>query len=105
MGQEVLCRFKWCISCGKCHMGCCIKYFCMDKDSYAYMVVPGGSFSGDLSEYTMIGLTVANIENVFRVDILANGKTFTGKGINANGKIVLNILQDFNKQWEATKIT
>ena len=79
--------------------------FAWTKDSYAYMVVPGGSFSGDLSEYTMIGLTVANIENVFRVDILANGKTFTGKGINANGKIVLNILQDFNKQWEATKIT
>lgn len=69
------------------------------------MVVPGGSFSGDLSEYTTIGLTVADIENGFRVDILANGKTFTGKGITTNGQIVLNILEDFNLQWSPDKIT
>lgn len=69
------------------------------------MVVPGGSFSGDLSEYTTIGLTVADIENGFRVDILANGKTFTGKGITTNGQIVLNILEDFNLQWNPDKIT
>lgn len=69
------------------------------------MVVPGGSFSGDLSEYTTIGLTVADIENGFRVDIIANGKTFTGKGITTNGQIVLNILEDFNLQWNPDKIT
>ena len=79
--------------------------FAWNASSYAYMVVPGGSFSGDLSEYTTIGLTVASIENEFRVDILANGKTFTGKGINTNGKIVLNILQDFNLQWHPDLIT
>ncbi len=79
--------------------------FAWTKDSYAYMVVPGGSFAGDLSEYTTVGLTVASIENEFRVDILANGKTFTGKGINTNGKIVLNILQDFNLQWNPDLIT
>lgn len=79
--------------------------FAWTKDSYAYMVVPGGSFAGDLSEYTTIGLTVASIENEFRVDILANGKTFTGKGINTDGKIVLDILKDFNKQWNPDLIT
>ena len=40
VGKEVLCRFKWCISCGKCHMGCCIKYFCMDK---RFLCIYGGS--------------------------------------------------------------
>jgi hypothetical protein len=79
--------------------------FKWEQSSYAYMVVPGGSFVGDLSEYTTIGLTVSDIENEFRVDILANGKTFTGKGINTNGNIVLNILSDFNVQWSDTKIT
>lgn len=79
--------------------------FAWTKDSYAFMVVPGGSFSGDLSEYTTIGLTVSDIENEFRVDILANGKTFTGKSIATNGNIVLDIFNDFNKQWAADKIT
>lgn len=79
--------------------------FAWTASSYAFMVVPGGSFSGDLSEYTTIGLTVADIENGFRVDILANGKTFTGKGITTNGQIVLNILEDFNLQWSPDKIT
>ncbi len=79
--------------------------FAWTQSSYAYIVVPGGSFSGDLSEYTTIGLTVSDIVNEFRVDILANGKTFTGKGINSNGNIVLNILSDFNLQWNPDKIT
>ena len=79
--------------------------FAWTAGSYAYMVVPGGSFSGDLSEYTQIGLTVSGLENEFRVDILANGKTFTGKSINSNGKIVLNILSDFNLQWNPDLIT
>lgn len=69
------------------------------------MAIPGGSFSGDLSEYTTIGLTVSDIVNEFRVDILANGKTFTGKTINANGNITLDILKDFNLQWNPDKIT
>ena len=79
--------------------------FAWTASSYAYMVVPGGSFSGDLSEYTTIGLTVSGLENEFRVDILANGKTFTGKSITADGNIVLDIFSDFNKQWAADKIT
>ena len=79
--------------------------FAWTAGSWAYMVIPGSSFSGDLSGYTTIGLTVSDLVNEFRVDILANGKTFTGKTINANGNIVLNILTDFNKQWEATKIS
>ena len=79
--------------------------FAWTAGSYAYMVVPGGSFSGDLSEYTTIGLTVSDIDNAFRVDILANGKTFTGKSISTNGVIVLDIFNDFNKQWAADKIT
>ena len=79
--------------------------FAWTKDSYAYLVVPGGAFSGDLSEYTTIGLDVSGLENAFRVDILANGKTFTGKSITANGKVVLDIFNDFNKQWDVVKIT
>lgn len=79
--------------------------FAWTAGSYAYMVVPGGSFSGDLSEYTTIGLTVSDLENEFRVDILANGKTFTGKSITANGNIVLDIFNDFNLQWNPDKIT
>ena len=69
------------------------------------MVVPGGSFSGDLSEYTTIGLNVSGLVKEFRVDILANGKTFTGKSISANGAITLDILNDFNLQWNPDKIT
>lgn len=79
--------------------------FAWTQSSYAYMVVPGGSFSGDLSQYTTIGLTVSDIDNEFRVDILANGKTFTGKSITTDGNVVLNILNDFNLQYQADKIT
>ncbi len=79
--------------------------FAWTAGSYAYMVVPGGSFTGDLSEYTTVGLTVSGLVNEFRVDILANGKTFTGKSISSNGSIVLNILEDFNLQWNPDKIT
>ena len=79
--------------------------FAWTADSYAYLVVPGGSFSGDLSEYTTIGLTVSDLVNEFRVDILANGKTFTGKSITADGNITLDILNDFNLQWNPDKIT
>lgn len=79
--------------------------FAWTAGSYAYMVVPGGSFTGDLSEYTTIGLNVSGLVNEFRVDILANGKTFTGKSISANGAIALDILNDFNLQWNPDKIT
>lgn len=79
--------------------------FAWTANSYAYMAVPGGSFSGDLSDYTTIGLNVSDLENEFRVDIIANGKTFTGKSITANGSVVLDIFNDFNKQWAADKIT
>ena len=79
--------------------------FAWTAGSYAYMVVPGGSFSGDLSEYTTIGLTVSDLVNEFRVDILANGKTFTGKSIATGGNIVLDIFNDFNLQWNPDKIT
>ncbi|MBR2184226.1 MAG: hypothetical protein IJ897_02220 [Prevotella sp.] len=79
--------------------------FAWTASSYAFMAVPGGSFSGDLSAYTTIGLTVSNVENAFRVDILANNKTFTGKSIAGNGNIVLDILNDFNLQFAADKIT
>lgn len=79
--------------------------FAWTASSYAYMVVSGGSFSGDLSEYTTIGLNVSGLVNEFRVDILANGKTFTGKAISTEGAIVLNILSDFNLQWNPDKIT
>lgn len=79
--------------------------FAWTAGSYAFMAIPGGSFSGDLSEYTTIGLTVSDIVNEFRVDILANGKTFCGKSISTNGKIVLDIFSDFTKQWAADKIT
>lgn len=79
--------------------------FAWTADSYAYLVVPGGSFSGDLSEYTTIGLDVSGLVNEFRVDILANGKTFTGKSIATDGNVVLDILSDFNLQWNPDKIT
>ena len=79
--------------------------FAWTASSYAFMVVPGESFSGDLSSYNTIGLTVSGLENAFRVDILANGKTFTGKSITANGTVILDIFTDFNKQWAADKIT
>ena len=79
--------------------------FAWTASSYAFMVIPGSSFSGDLSAYTTIGLTVSDLENEFRVDILTSDKTFTGKSITANGNIVLDIFKDFNKQWAADKIT